>query len=96
MNSALLDAYGAPSPHTVLVATHDGELIPRLRPLYTPWHFREMMGPEGLSFDYRRHPGAATTRTAIALLEASGAPNALVEAARARADEIDAGTHRSD
>jgi DNA mismatch repair ATPase MutS len=76
--------------HTVVVATHDGELVSLLADCYEPWHFRESIGPEGLSFEYRRLPGPATTRTALALLEASGAPAAMLDLARVRAAELDA------
>ena len=86
---ALLTAHGVASPHAVIVATHDGELVSMLADCYAPFHFRETIGPEGLSFDYHRHEGPASTRTAIALLEATGAPAAVVEAARARAEELD-------
>ncbi len=81
---------GRPVPHRVMVATHDAELVHRRAGTYVPWHFRETLGASGLTFDYRRQPGAATTRTAIALLEASGAPAALVQTARLRAAVIEA------
>lgn len=80
------------SPHVVIVATHDGELVSMLADCYAPFHFRETIGPGGLSFDYQRHEGPASTRTAIALLEATGAPAAVVAAARARAEALDGGT----
>ncbi len=87
---ALLAPGAAPSPHSVLVATHDGELVAMLADCYTPYHFREEMSAAGgLHFAYRRLPGPATTRTAIALLEASGAPPEVIAAARARADRLD-------
>ncbi len=86
---ALLDSCGQRSDHAVIVATHDGELVPMLRDVYEPWHFRETMGPEGLTFDYRRRKGPASSRTALALLEAAGAPHAVVDAARRRATELD-------
>lgn len=86
---ALLDGYGHGPRHFVIVATHDGELTLRLDDLYQPWHFRESVTTGGVSFDYRRHPGPATTRTALALLEAAGAPKAVVEAARVRAEVIE-------
>ena len=92
---ALLTAHAGASPHAVIVATHDGELVSMLADRYAPFHFRETIGPEGLSFDYHRHEGPASTRTAIALLEATGAPAAVVAAARARAEELDRGTARA-
>jgi len=57
---------------------------------YEPWHFRESMGPDGLFFEYRRLPGPATTRTALALLEACGAPRGMLELGRTRAAQLDA------
>lgn len=86
---ALLTGQGHGTDHVVLVATHDGELVAMLDGLYAPWHFRETIGPEGLVFDYRRRKGPASTRTALALLEAAGAPRAVVEAARERAEQLD-------
>lgn len=86
---ALLGDHGGNSPHAVIVATHDGELVSMLADRYVPFHFRETIGPGGLSFGYQRHEGAASTRTAIALLEATGAPREVVEAARRRAGELD-------
>ncbi|MGD8277619.1 MAG: hypothetical protein PVH00_06310, partial [Gemmatimonadota bacterium] len=85
----LLDAAGESAHHTVIVATHDGELVSFLADCYEPWHFRESIGPDGLHFEYRRLPGPATTRTALALLEASGAPGTMLDLARRRAAELD-------
>ncbi len=87
---ALLEESGDGVRHTVVVATHDGELVSLLADCYEPWHFRESIGPEGLSFEYHRLPGPATTRTALALLEDSGAPAAMLDRARRRAAELDA------
>jgi DNA mismatch repair ATPase MutS len=86
---ALLPVREPATPHVVIVATHDGELVAMLADRYQPFHFRETIAPGGLCFDYRRHAGPATTRTAIALLEATGAPAAVIAAARARADQLD-------
>lgn len=86
---ALLAAHGGASPHAVIVATHDGELVTMLADRYAPFHFRETIGPDGLRFDYHRHEGPASTRTAIALLEATGAPAGVVAAARERAEQLD-------
>ncbi len=76
-------------PHVVLAATHDGELVDLLRDSYTVCHFGDAVGPDGLTFDYRLTPGPATSRNAIALLELSGAPEALVKRALARAAALD-------
>jgi DNA mismatch repair ATPase MutS len=76
---------------SVIVATHDGELVAMLSERFAPFHFRETIAADGLAFDYTMRPGAATTRSALALLELEGAPPALIAAARARAEELDAG-----
>jgi hypothetical protein len=88
---ALLAEREGGNPHVVVVATHDGELVTMLRARYRPVHFRETIGPEGLTFDFRRREGPASTRTAIALLEATGAPAGVVAQARRRAEELDGG-----
>lgn len=61
-------------PHVVLVATHDGELVELLRDTFVPYHFTDSLGTEGLTFQYRLEPGAATSWNAIALLQLQGAP----------------------
>ncbi len=76
-------------PHVVLAATHDGELVDLLRDSYTVCHFGDALGPDGLTFDYRLTPGPATSRNAIALLELSGAPEAVVKRALDRAAALD-------
>ena len=76
-------------PHVVLAATHDGELVDLLRDSYTVCHFGDAVGPDGLMFDYRLTPGPATSRNAIALLELSGAPEAVVKRALERAAALD-------
>ena len=84
----LLAPGGAPSRHTVFVATHDGELTELLGDVLAPCHFRETVDASGLHFEYVRHAGAARSRTAIALLAACGAPDAVVRAAARRADAV--------
>ncbi len=53
---------------------------------YSPRHFREHIEDGTLRFDYRIHDGPSSSRNAIALLEVLGAPRAVVEEARARAE----------
>lgn len=74
--------------HIVVVATHDHELVDLLDGTYVPYHFTDDVNAEGLSFDYRLRPGAATTRNAIALLAQRGAPPDLVARAMDRAREL--------
>ena len=84
------------TPHLVITATHDGELVDLLRDRYVAYHFGEAIGPGGLTFDYRLVPGPATTRNAIALLQLHGAPDSLIDCARTRAAALDsARAHRS-
>ena len=80
---------GQASPHVVLAATHDGELVELLAAQYTPCHFGDSVVDDGLVFDHRLRPGAASTRNAIALLRLHGAPPTLVRQAVASADRLD-------
>jgi hypothetical protein len=86
---------GRPCPHAVLAATHDQELVDLLRDTYAAYHFTDTIDEQGLSFDFRLQPGAATTRNAILLLRLRGAPDDLVEHALARAAELDQARQRS-
>jgi DNA mismatch repair ATPase MutS len=79
----------ANSSHVIVTATHDMEVVSLLSGLFTPFHFADRMGPEGLVFDYRLTEGPGTTRNALALLEINGAPPSLVARARQRAAELD-------
>jgi len=76
-------------PHVVIAATHDGELVNLSRECYDAHHFGDSIGPDGLVFDHRLKAGPATTRTAIALLRQSGAPETLLERATATAALLD-------
>lgn len=86
---ALLDAEGIPTPHYVLVATHDAELVGMLADRYDAFHFTDTISDDSLTFEYRLQPGAATTRNAIALLALRGAPAAVVTRALASAATIE-------
>lgn len=68
----------------ILVATHDLQLSEILNHKYQNFHFRENVCDEGLSFDYKLHPGVSTTRNAVALLKYVGYPNSIVENASNR------------
>jgi DNA mismatch repair ATPase MutS len=86
-------ADGRPSPHVVIAATHDQELVDLLEGIYVPQHFTDTIDAAGLAFDYRLQPGPATTRNAIALLEQRGAPPGLVAHALMRAQAFDRARH---
>ena len=75
----------------VIMATHDVELLDLL-PEYAAYHFREEITNGEPTFDYRLHPGRCSSRNALAILAAAGYPAAVLEDARAVAD--DAGRSR--
>lgn len=83
---AVLEALDT-SPHLVLVATHDIELLQWLSPRFAAWHFREQVVDGGLQFDYRLRPGPSSTRNAVALLRLKGYPEAIVQRAEATVAE---------
>ena len=85
----LVEHGGHRRPHVVLAATHDAELVELLDDFYSPYHFSDTIGTEGLVFEYRLEPGPATTRNAITLLELHGAPVSVVRRALARAAALD-------
>ena len=74
----------SPSPHIVIAATHDRELVALLEATYASYHFTDRLDDDGLSFDYVLRRGPARSWNAIALLESCGAPPRLVERALAR------------
>lgn len=74
--------------HCAVIATHDLELTTLLEDRYESWHFRETMTSAGPVFEYRRHRGPATSRTALALLKAAGASEELIRAAHIRAEKL--------
>ncbi|MDQ2666837.1 MAG: hypothetical protein M3Z05_12590 [Gemmatimonadota bacterium] len=71
----------------VVVATHDVELM-ELLPGYASFHFREEVRDGALTFDYRLHDGACSTRNALAILELAGYPAVVVEQARVTASAL--------
>ena len=75
-----------PTPHVAVIATHDLEVAAAVVPPYAAWHFRETLANGELTFDYRRREGPSPTRTGILVLEAAGAPAAVIADAHARAE----------
>jgi DNA mismatch repair ATPase MutS len=69
----------------VIAATHDLELVTRLDHSFRAFHFGDRIAEDRLQFDYRLHPGVATSRNAVALLRLLGAPEAVVLDAMERA-----------
>jgi hypothetical protein len=86
---ALLGGESGRTPHVVLAATHDGELVDLLPGTFTAYHFGDAVGTDGLVFDHRLQPGPATTRNAITLLRLHGAPRSLVDRATDCAASLD-------
>jgi hypothetical protein len=74
--------YLGQSPHLILAATHDLELVHLLAEEYDSYHFSESLDSGGLCFDYRIRPGACTNRNAINLLQHVGYPQSVVDRAR--------------
>ena len=68
------------------MATHDIELIDLLGDRYATRHFRESVTDGKMSFDYRIHDGASSTRNAIARLDVVKFPADLVAEAVASFD----------
>jgi hypothetical protein len=77
------------SPHVVIAATHDRELVELLQGVYAPYHFSDTVGSDGLSFDYQVREGPAQSRNAIAILDLFGAPPRVVQRALARLADLD-------
>jgi hypothetical protein len=81
--------HGGRSPHVVLAATHDNELVDLLQEQFAAYHFEDAVGADGLVFNHRLQAGPATTRNAIALLRLHGAPATLVDRALSCAATLD-------
>lgn len=61
-----------------IAATHDLELVHILGNYCANAHFTESLGEQGVSFDYKLHPGPATSRNALLLLQRTGFPEDVV------------------
>jgi hypothetical protein len=68
--------------HFVVIATHDLELVTLTRARFDCAHFGETIADGELSFDFRLRAGPSEHTNAIALLETTGFPAAVVDAAR--------------
>lgn len=67
-------------------ATHDIELTGLLEGPYVNYHFEEEIKDGDVLFNYQLHPGKATTRNAIKLLEIMGYEPEIIDKARKQAD----------
>ena len=70
----------------VVVATHDLEVLDLLDGEYAPYHFREQIVNDELTFDYLIQPGPSSTRNAIALLRFMHYPAGVIDDATANLD----------
>ncbi len=70
----------------VVVATHDLEVLDLLDGEYAPYHFREQIVNDELTFDYLIQPGPSSTRNAIALLRFMRYPAGVIDDATASLD----------
>ena len=69
-------------------ATHDIELTHLLEQWYGNYHFEEEIKDDDVLFNYQLKEGRATSRNAISLLKVMGYDEAIINAARARADKF--------
>ena len=69
-------------------ATHDIELTHLLEQWYSNYHFEEEIKDDDVLFNYQLNKGRATSRNAISLLKVMGYDEAIISAARARADKF--------
>jgi len=73
-----------------VLATHDLDLARLADPERVPgtvaWHFPDEIVAGALRFPYRLQPGWSNTHNALRLLELSGYPETIVQAARAEAE----------
>ncbi len=86
-------AYLAKKQAIVIAITHEVTLAEKLREAYETYHFSHRVSGDGLIFDYRLRPGAATTTNAIHLLELLEYPQEIVDNARQKAQK---GSRRSE
>ena len=72
------------SHNLFFLATHEEQLAltAERSPVANNVHFQERLHVQGVEFDYKLHPGSASTRTAIRILEQEHYPVSLLERAR--------------
>ncbi len=66
----------------VMVATHDMELVEKMKNDYECYYFESRIEKQDIHFDYVLHKGIGGKSNAIALLELLGYPKSIVERAR--------------
>ena len=68
-------------PGYCIIATHDMELVERLRDLYRSYYFESHITENNVTFDYKIHPGQGGESNALALLRAFGFPDEIIREA---------------
>ena len=66
-------------PGYCIIATHDMELVEKLKDLYEPYYFESSIEENNVTFDYRIHEGLGGESNALALLKAFGFPDKIVQ-----------------
>ena len=66
-------------PGFCLIATHDMELVEKLQHLFRPYYFESHIAENNVTFDYKIHPGRGGESNALALLQAFGFPEEIIE-----------------
>jgi DNA mismatch repair ATPase MutS len=89
LHQLLRASNGTTTPHIVIFATHDRELVDLTSGTFDSYHFGDSIGPDGLIFDHRLQQGPSTTRNAIALLRLHDAPETLLADAVTPAEMLD-------
>ena len=71
--------YLAEFPAYCIIATHDMELVEKLKELYEPYYFVSKIEDNNVTFDYRIRKGLGGESNALALLKAFDFPDKVVQ-----------------
>ena len=74
-------------PGFCMIATHDMELVNKLQEWYVPYYFESHITENNVAFDYCIHPGRGGESNALALLQAFGFPEEIIQDANAAVTE---------
>ena len=66
-----------------IIATHDMELVEKLKTLYSTYYFESHITQNNVTFDYKIHSGQGGESNALALLRAFEFPDEIIQAANA-------------
>ena len=79
--------YLADYPGYCIIATHDMELVDKLKHLYEPYYFESNIEDNNVTFDYHIHKGLGGESNALALLKAFDFPDKVVQDAYRLSEE---------